>query len=64
MIFKDDDDEETNKINKEVDKLKKDNSKKIIEPIVNKPKKENKEIKDNKVEKKKNNKIKTKGARK
>ena len=46
MIFKDDDDEETNKINKEVDKLKKDNSKKIIEPIVNKPKKENKEIKD------------------
>ena len=46
LIFKDDDDEETNKINKEVDKLKKDNSKKIIEPIVNKPKKENKEIKD------------------
>ena len=46
MIFKDDDDEETNKINKEVDKLKKDNSKKIIEPIVNNPKKENKEIKD------------------
>ena len=46
LIFKDDDDEETKKANKEVDKLKKDNSKKIIEPIVNKPKKENKEIKD------------------
>ena len=46
LIFKDDDDAETKKANKDIDKLKKDNTKKIVEPIVNKPKKENKEIKD------------------
>ena len=46
LIFKDDDDAETKKANKDIDKLKKDNTKKIVEPIVNKPKKENKVIKD------------------